>query len=333
RLFRDLGVAGIYLCGLIGLITFVLNLPVQGILVTSGAVAVAIGLALQSSLADVIYGIVLSLGKPYSAGDWISLDNGAEGKIIEMNWRATHLLTDHRDVVIVPNSVIAKAKIINASFPSRVHGTTITVPLAPNTSPMIASQILSDATLACAAVLCDPAPAIAVKSISREALNIEVTFFTSDVVSSPDAQNRVYEKIFRSLGVADIGLGSRSAPSAQDRTQNPASLAGDVERLVAFTPVFSRLTAAERTAISGAMVRETIEPGKTVLERGGVSQAMYIVGSGVLSAPRQEAGREVEIGRIGPTDHFGAAGLLGGTPMIARVSALTRAVVYRLEKK
>ena len=129
RLFRDLGVAGIYLCGLIGLITFVLNLPVQGILVTSGAVAVAIGLALQSSLADVIYGIVLSLGKPYSAGDWISLDNGAEGKIIEMNWRATHLLTDHRDVVIVPNSVIAKAKIINASFPYRVHGTTITVPL------------------------------------------------------------------------------------------------------------------------------------------------------------------------------------------------------------
>ena len=332
RLFRDLGVAGIYLCALVGLITFVLNLPVQGILVTSGAVAVVLGLALQSSLGDVFYGIVLSLGKPFNAGDWISLDNGAEGKVIEMNWRETHLLTDHQDVVIVPNNLIGKAKIINASFPSRIHGTTIIVPLAANTSPMIASQLLSDATLGCLAVLSNPPPAIVIKSISREALSVEITFFTSEVAGSADAQNRVYEKIFRSLGAAGIGLGSRISPSAQDAPSRPPTAFEDAERLVAFTPVFLRLTQAERAVIASGMTREIIEPGTTVLKVGIVSQAMYVVGSGVLSATREEAGRTLEIGRLSTTDHFGAGGLLGGTPTLATVAALTRAVVFRLEK-
>ena len=38
-----------------------------------------------------------------------------------MNWRATHVLTAKRDLAIVPNSAIAKAKIINASSPSGIR--------------------------------------------------------------------------------------------------------------------------------------------------------------------------------------------------------------------
>jgi len=121
KFFIDLCVAGIYLFAFIGLIAFVLNFPVQGILVTSGAVAVVLGLALQSSLSDVFYGIVLNMGKPYREGDWIVLDNGVDGRVLEMNWRATHILTISQDVVIIPNSLVGKSKIINSSFPSRVR--------------------------------------------------------------------------------------------------------------------------------------------------------------------------------------------------------------------
>jgi hypothetical protein len=34
-----------------------------------------------------------------------------------MNWRATHVLTAKRDLAIVPNSTIAKAKIVNTNSP------------------------------------------------------------------------------------------------------------------------------------------------------------------------------------------------------------------------
>ena len=181
-------------------------------------------------------------------------------------------------------------------------------------------------------VLSFPPPAVVIKSMSQEAIAVEITFFTSEVATSSETQNQVYEKIFRCLGAAGIGLGSRTAALTEVVASNALSSMGDVERLVAFTPIFSRLTPPERAAIATAMVRETIEPGNTVLEHGVVSQAMYVVGSGVLSITREIGGREIEITRMSTTDHFGAGGLLGGVPTLAKVSALTRAVVFRLEK-
>jgi small-conductance mechanosensitive channel len=48
-----------------------------------------------------------------SPGDWISIDGGTDGQVIELNWRTTHVLTARRDLAIVPNSTIAKSKIVN----------------------------------------------------------------------------------------------------------------------------------------------------------------------------------------------------------------------------
>lgn len=333
RFFSELTIAGIYLLAFLGLITFVFNFPVQGILVTSGAVAVILGLALQSSLSDVFYGIVLNLGKPYREGDWISLDNGVEGRVLEMNWRATHMLTLNEDVVIVPNSVVGKSKIINSSSPSRVHGTTITMLLAPDTSPATARRLLADAIKGCNLVLTAPPPLVVIRSMNQDGLSIETTFFTREIKLSLEAQNQVYEKVFRCLGAMGIGFGSRTT-ALQQRALDPAVLLpGESQRLVTFTPVFSRLPASERAAIASAMVREAFEAGTTIIERDVKSEAMYVVYSGVLSATREIGGQITEIGRMCATDHFGAGGLLNGKPSTVKVTALTLTVVYRLDKK
>ena len=94
----------------------------KALLATSGVIAIILGLALQSTLSDVFSGIVLNFSRPYRPGDWISIDGGTDGRVIEMNWRATHVLTAKRDLAIVPNSTIAKAKIVNTSSPSGIHG-------------------------------------------------------------------------------------------------------------------------------------------------------------------------------------------------------------------
>jgi CRP-like cAMP-binding protein len=70
-----------------------------------------------------------------------------------------------------------------------------------------------------------------------------------------------------------------------------------------------------------------------VIERNVPSKAMYVVGYGVLSYTREVGGREIEITRMSTADHFGASGLLCERPTIARVTSLTPAVVYRLEKE
>jgi mechanosensitive ion channel-like protein len=121
KLVQDLLAGLIYLAALLAIIAYVFDLPIQGLLATSGVIAIILGLALQSTLSDVFSGIVLNFSRPYRPGDWISIDGSTDGRVLEMNWRATHVLTAKRDLAIVPNSTIAKAKIVNASSPSGIR--------------------------------------------------------------------------------------------------------------------------------------------------------------------------------------------------------------------
>jgi len=158
KLVQDLLSALIYLAAAFAIIAYVFDLPVQGLLATSGAVAIVLGLALQSTLNDVFSGLVLSLSRPYRPGDWINIEGGTEGQVIEMNWRATHVLTSRRDLSIVPNSTIAKSKIVNVSFPSSIHGITVAVQLGSRTPPASGTNVLELAILNSRSILAIPRP-------------------------------------------------------------------------------------------------------------------------------------------------------------------------------
>jgi small-conductance mechanosensitive channel len=104
KLVHDLLAGLIYLAAVFAIIAYVFDLPIRGLLATSGAIAIIFGLALQSTLSDVFSGIVLNFSRPYRPGDWISIDGSTDGRVIEMNWRTTHVLTATSDLAIVPNS-------------------------------------------------------------------------------------------------------------------------------------------------------------------------------------------------------------------------------------
>ena len=115
RLFADLLSALIYLVALAGIMERVFKQPLSGVLATSGVLAIVLGLALQSTLADVFSGLSINIDRAFAAGDWIAVPNGIEGQIIEVNWRTTRIRTCTNDMVVVPNSVIAKAVVTNHS--------------------------------------------------------------------------------------------------------------------------------------------------------------------------------------------------------------------------
>lgn len=123
RFFQNLCAELIYIGGVLGMVADVFDLPVSGLLAASGVIAIVLGLALRSTLGDVFSGVVLKLSKPYWPGDWIVLDTGQvggpEGRVTETNWRATQFITRSNDVASIPNSIIFKARLVNASAPAR----------------------------------------------------------------------------------------------------------------------------------------------------------------------------------------------------------------------
>ncbi len=333
KLLQDLLAGLIYLVAVFAIIAYVFDLPIQGLLATSGAVAIILGLALQSTLGDVFSGIVLSFSRPYRPGDWISLEGGTDGRVIEMNWRATHVLTGRRDLAIVPNSTIAKSKIVNVSSPSGIHGVTISIQLDAKTSPSTGTAILEHAILNCRLIVATPGPSVTIKSINASFIEFEITFFVEELASATRAQNELFDLIFRHLAVAGIDLATvQSQPERVTGDQVSARLTTGTERLLELVAIFASLTSDERKAIAAKLKPKSYDEGEILVEPGTVLHSLFIVGTGVLSFTREESEGEIEILRIGPGDHFGEIGMLTGAPSTLRIKALIPSTVYELTK-
>ncbi len=333
KLIQDLLAGLVYLAAVFAIIAYVFGLPVQGLLATSGAIAIILGLALQSTLSDVFSGIVLNFSRPYRPGDWISIDGGTDGRVIEMNWRATHVLTAKRDLAIVPNSTIAKAKIVNASSPSGIHGMIVTIQLDAKTSPAAGSKILEHAIMNSRIVMTAPKPSITVKSITANGTEFDIAFFVSDLGQASLAQNELLDLIFRHLAASGIELAQAQNPSYPvPRDVALRTAVSDAERILGLVAIFAALTSDERQSLALKARQKSYDQGDILVEPGTVLRSLFIVGAGVLSLSHGLADGEIELMRLGPGDHFGEIGLLTGTAASARISALVPSTVYELAK-
>jgi small-conductance mechanosensitive channel len=331
---QDLLSGLIYLAAAFAIVAYVFELPIQGLLVTSGAIAIILGLALQSTLSDVFSGLVLSFSRPYRAGDWINLDNGTEGRVIELNWRATHILTSRRDLAIVPNSAIAKSKIVNESFPYSIHGMTVAVQLDRRMSPARGVNLLELAMLNSRSILAAPKPTVRVVSIDAAQTAFELAFFVEQLSAATAAQNDLFDLIFRHLAAGGFHLAAPRNSSNQALIEaTPITERTGPENLLDLVAIFATLIPSERTAIAEKLKPASYERGEILVEPETVLHSLFIVGAGVLSATRKIGDRDTELLRLGPGDHFGEVGLLTRAETGATISALAQSIVYELPKQ
>lgn len=98
------------------LVLGILNLgkTLNTILAGAGVLGLAVGLALQSALANTYSGIVLAYIKNVKNGDWIKT-NDYEGEVIDINFRATTLRQKDNNIVYIPNKLVVENPIKNYS--------------------------------------------------------------------------------------------------------------------------------------------------------------------------------------------------------------------------
>jgi small-conductance mechanosensitive channel/CRP-like cAMP-binding protein len=332
KLVQDLLAAVIYLAAVLAVVAYVFDLPVRGLLATSGALAIIIGLALQSSLGDVFSGLMLNLERPYQVGDSIILDDTVQGTVIETNWRATHILTGNNDVAIVPNSIVAKSKVVNCSTPTKMHGAKLRVRLEPMLTPAAGCALLQEALLGSTRILRTPQASVVVKDVSAEAMEFELGFSVAEVSGVDAAQSELFDRIYRAVSAG----GMRFAPRLQS-SHAPAPIlevgpGSAAQKLLAGIALFATLNESEKAALAAKMSRKDFQPGDIVAQAGVVSQTLCIVSDGVLSATEEGDGGVTERLRLTPGSYFGETGLLTGEASIVSIRAVTRAVIFEISK-
>ncbi|WNO59574.1 mechanosensitive ion channel domain-containing protein [Rheinheimera sp. MMS21-TC3] len=137
-----------------------------------GAAGLAIGLALQGSLANFASGILIMLFRPFKSGDYIDA-GGIAGTVDKIEIFQTLMTTPDNKRVIVPNAKITGGAITNySSEPTR--RVDLLIGIAYDADLRQAKKILEDILSADDRILPTPKPVIAVAALADSSVNIHV---------------------------------------------------------------------------------------------------------------------------------------------------------------
>jgi small-conductance mechanosensitive channel len=208
RLFADLASALVYVIAFVGIIETVLKQPISAVLATSGVLAIVLGLALQNTLADVFSGLAINIEHPFRSGDWITLNGDVEGEVMEINWRATRLRSAANDLIMIPNSVIAKAIVTNHGRLSSPHILTIGIQVDHRVPAMRVIDALQTAAAGSKGIAPMSAPVAYACKFSNNVVCYELTFGIDDFTLSQDVQSEVIARVTDVLRTRGIAVGS-----------------------------------------------------------------------------------------------------------------------------
>lgn len=333
RLLQDLVVGVVYIGMALSILAFVFGVPIGTLVATSGVVAIILGLALQSTLADVFSGIALTLGRPYVIGDWILLSDGTEGRVVESNWRATHILTGANNIVVLPNSFLAKLGVTNVSRPDETHLLVLTIRVAPTRMPASIRHVMVSALASCNSIVREPPPVVAMKGLDATALEVELQFKVTSPSQRATARNEVLDLVYRHCKSAGLLLALPASASIltsdlpTEETAQPPSVTPLA--LIEAIPIFATLTAGEKQTLAETTTVREFRKGDVIVREGEMLPSLMMVRAGIIAA--RHGGEER--GRFAPGDFFGETGLLAGMQEVCTLEAVTPVTVYEIDQE
>jgi small-conductance mechanosensitive channel len=117
-IFRNLTKLLVFLIGIMVILQS-LGISITPILTALGVGGLAAALALQPTLANLFSGLQIIAAKELHPGDYIKLDSGEEGYVVDITWRNTIIRALPNNMIIVPNSKLASAIITNYYQPQQ----------------------------------------------------------------------------------------------------------------------------------------------------------------------------------------------------------------------
>ena len=317
------------------IVAFVFDFPVNTVFATSGIVAIVIGLALQSTLSDVFSGIALNLEHPFRIGDWVAIGPENAGEVIETNWRSTHVRLSSRDVLIIPNNVIAKYRIINYSRPTTVHKVAVQIAISDTHQPADVRGILKSAALSAAGILDTPEPKVQIISFNDNSITYSLEFFVDAYSKGDDVKTLVISEVWAHMAWAGLKRPQpRQAVELSRVAVAEESSHVPLAHLVGRIHVFDSLSESERTMLAKGLQRNHFQRGDRIVEQGADGDSLFVIGKGVLEVVTVLAnGSRHAVARLGPGQYFGEMSLLTGTPRSASIVAVTDAIVYEVDKE
>lgn len=153
------------------------NYDILSLLTALGIGSLAIGLAAKDMLAQMISGFILLIDRPFRIGDRIRLSNGQIGDVVDIGLRSTKIQGGDTTVMIIPNSDLCNAAVINMMRPTAAIQGRITLGIGYDSDVERAKELLLAIARGNGEVLDEPAPVAQFTSFGDSALNLLLLFW------------------------------------------------------------------------------------------------------------------------------------------------------------
>jgi small-conductance mechanosensitive channel len=196
---------------LFALCTFLLidtwDLNAGGWIASAGIVGVAFGFAAQDTLGNLFAGVFIIADAPYKMGDFINLESGERGQVVNIGLRSTRLLTRDDVVVTIPNAVMGQARITNETAgDSPRHRMRVAVSVAYGSDLSQVRRELLEAAAGEELVCEQPDPRVRLRRFGESGLDLELLCWIPQPVLRGQALDRLNTVIYERFGASGIEI-------------------------------------------------------------------------------------------------------------------------------
>ena len=341
RIVEDLVTAALYV-GWAFLWLRLAGVELTGLVTASAVVTAVLAFSMQDTLGNVLGGLMLQFDRSIRVGDWMRVEQ-VSGRVLNIGWRHTAILTRDRETVIVPNGWLMRNRftVLGAradASPAWRRWVRISVDL--ESSPGKVCTVLGDAVknASIPGVCAEPAPDAVLMEIGPRVGNYAVRYWLGDLARDDATDSIVRAHLLAALqrngmriGVPyneQLGLQDDDTRRAAENSRQRRERVQALERV----ELFASLSPEERDQLADHLLRAPFCAGDVMTRQGAVAHWLYLMVSGEAEVWHEHQGRRTRVGTLGPGSVFGEMGMMTGDPRAATVTASTDVECYRLDK-
>ncbi|MDI6711173.1 MAG: mechanosensitive ion channel [Bacillota bacterium] len=156
------------------------DINITGLIATAGVASLALALAAQDTLSNMLAGFMILTDRPFREGDRIEINGGMRGDVLHIGLRSTKILSREGKLVIIPNKDIANSTVINHVLPDSRLRLRIPVGVAYGTDLHRVKEILFEILENHPKVLKEPQPVIWFTEFAESSLNLLIRCWIED---------------------------------------------------------------------------------------------------------------------------------------------------------
>ncbi len=172
------------------------DVNISGLLVSLGVGSLAVALAAQETLSNMISGFAIMIDRPFRIGDRILYADNKTGDVIEIGIRSTKILDFDHNIVVIPNNEIIKSHITNLSYPSSETRVVVEIGVAYGTDIQRAKNLLLDIVKNDEDIIKETPPEVYLINFADSSLVLRLTCRTNNYKNVFEIQCRTREKIY-----------------------------------------------------------------------------------------------------------------------------------------